>query len=781
MIGQIVSHYRILEKIGSGGMGEVFLAEDTKLERKVALKFLPLHLTADREAKERFEREAKAAAALNHPNIVTVHEIGEHAGQVFMAMEYVEGKTLKEIIAGDPASSLSRQMPILQVLDIAVQVAAGLSAAHAKGIVHRDIKPQNILVDKSNHVKILDFGLAKLKGVSSLTKEASTLGTVHYMSPEQTIGKEVDQGSDIWSLGVVLYEMLTGKPPFKGDYEQAVVYSILNEEPPKIRPLRSEVPPELERIVGLCLEKDPAQRYQRAEEIIADLRSVQQLAVRTIQLNKKGPRRAPWIAAGAVLLAALILAALLLLRPRGTKETAAQIKSIAVLPLQNFSHDPEQDYFADGMTEALITELSKIKALRVISRTSVMRYKKTDKTLPQIAKELNVTTVIEGSVQRAQGDVRITAQLIQAAPEKHLWANSFTRNFKNILALESEVAQAIAEEIHITMTAEERQRLVRSRSVDPEAYETYLKGRFFINKFNEADVRKGMSFFEQAIARDPGYALAYEGLAEGYDMLVGLGGVSSEEGISEMRTWALKALHLDPTLAAAYTILGEIGCYEWNWGSAEENYRRAIELNPNYAAGHAYYAFYLSLIKRYDEAVSEARQAVGLDPLWPMTKAILANALFYNRQHEKAMNQVDEALSIDSTFAVGYAYRGSFHLWQNNYMEAIEQFQKAVACGDNPMLAFIAYSYARSGDVMKAREILVDAKKKFIQPSLLGLVHVGLGEWDLACEYMEKAYKAKDSFLLVCVSIPEGFDAVFDRFRADPRVAAIVRKMGLEK
>jgi serine/threonine protein kinase/tetratricopeptide (TPR) repeat protein len=774
MIGKSISHYRIIKKLGEGGMGEVYLAEDTKLDRRVALKFLPKEFTRDKEARERFKREAKAAAALNHQNIVTIYEINEHEGQTYIAMENIDGQTLKELMTNN-------ELPITQVIDITTQICEGLTVAHKAGIIHRDIKPQNILLNQEGRVKILDFGLAKLKGVSQITKETSTLGTVHYLSPEQALRKEMDQHTDIWSLGVLLYEMLTGQLPFKGEYDQAVIYSILNEEPEKVTAYRQDLLTGWDRIIGKALKKSPSERYQNIRDLEADVRSVKaglEKEKRRTSSMKPSKRKVFYLVDGLVILVAVLALAKIFLFKAPAGEV---IDSIAVLPFQNLSADPDQEYFSDGMTEALITELSKIKALRVISRTSVMGYKKTEKPLPKIAKELNVTAIIEGSVQRAQDEVRITAQLIRAVPEKHIWANSFTKNFKNILALESDVAQAIAKEINITMTAEEQQQLASSRSVDPEAYEAYLKGRFFINKFNETDVRRGMSFFDQAIARDSSYALAYEGLAEGYDMLVSLGGISSEDGISKMRTWARKALSIDQTLAAAYTIIGEIGCYEWNWQSAEENYRQAIELNQNYAAGHAYYAFYLSLIKRYDESVSEAKQAVELDPLWPMTKAILAYALFYDHQYENAMTQVNDALNIDSTFAIGYAYRGCFYLWQEDFEEAIVQFQKAIAFGDYPVLAFLAYTYARSGNMMKVREILVDSKKKYIQPALFGLVYIGLGDWDLAFEYMEKAYEEKDSYLLVCVSIPEGFDTIFDRFRMDPRFTAILKKMRLGK
>ncbi len=772
MIGSIVSHYRIVEKLGEGGMGVVHKAEDTKLNRIVALKFLPPELTRNPEAKERFIHEAQAASALQHNNICTIHDINETAdGRLFIVMDCYEGEPLKERIAREP-------MKLEEAVDIAVQVAGGLSKAHEKGIVHRDIKPANIMITEDDVVKILDFGLAKLVGQTVVTKTGSTMGTAAYLSPEQARGESVDHRTDIWSLGVVLYEMITGERPFKSEYEQALVYSILNEEPKPVSITRSGVPKELEKVVQKAMAKNPNERYQQASEMLGDLQSLRaSLEPKSSKSERQRKTKRMMLYATAVLI--MIVGVLMWLYfPTRHDEV---IDSIAVLPFQNLSADPEQEYFSDGMTEALIAELSRIKALRVISRTSVMQYKNAHKTLPEIARELKVKAIVEGSVQRVQDVVRINAQLVKAEPEEHLWAKPFTRNLANILELQSEVAQAIANEIKITVTPEEKKQLASSRPVNPEAHEAYLKGRFFINKFSEADVRKGISFFEQAIAKDSNYALAYEGLEEGYDMLWSLGVMSAKDAFPKIRTWAMKALSIDENLAEAYAIIGDIEFAEWNWQSAEENYRRAVGLNQNSAAGHAYYAFYLSLIKRYDEAVSEAKRAVEVDPLWPMTKVILAYTLFYKHQYDSAMTQVKEALSIDSNFVFGYRILGNFYTWRGNYEEAIAQYQKAIALGDYPTLAFVAHDYARSGNAMKAREILADLKTKYIQPGLFAIAYIGLGEWDHAFEWLERAYEEHDQFLLIWVSVPRGFDTKLDGLRADPRFHALVKKMGLEE
>jgi serine/threonine protein kinase/Flp pilus assembly protein TadD len=773
MIGKTVSHYSIIEKLGEGGMGVVYKAEDTKLKRTVALKFLPQELTRDPEAKERFIQEAQAASALDHPNICNIHEIDETPeGQLFICMAYYEGETLKDKIKHGPLSAL-------EAIRIAMQVGQGLAKAHSRGIVHRDIKPANIVITDDGVAKILDFGLAKLAGQVGLTRDSSTLGTVAYMSPEQARGDAVDHRTDIWSLGVMLYEMISGKLPFRGQYEQAMMYSILNEEPSPLKPIRPDMPKEIQRVFDMALAKRPDSRYQHISEMLAEFEACQKkLESARAAFEPSRPRRLakvlPFaIAACAIFAAAIILSRIYLFAPH-----EEPITSIAVLPFQNLSADPEQEYFSDGVTEALIAELQKIKALRVISRTSVMRFKKSDKSLPEIAKQLNVDAVVEGSVQRVQDEVRVTAQLVRAAPEKHLWANTYTQSYRNILALESDIAQEIAGEIRVTVTPEERERLAASRPVNPAAHEAYLKGHFHLWKYTDTEVEKAIGYFEEAIAIDSTCAPAYVDLGEAYDYFAA--DMVPREFAQKVNTYARKALSIDPTIAEAYALLGDVNVmYDWDWNQAAINYRKAIALNPNDPVAHAYYATYLDVVGRFDEALQEAMRANELNPLDLSLRIMLANRYFYHRQYDKAEAIYREIQSMDSTYALCFVGLGRIRFVQGRFDEAVSEYKKALRLNAFYASEGLPAALAQSGNTSEARTMLAQLIRQSEagrqkQVAIAG-GYLALGERDSSFHWLDKAYELRDGSLPWVRLMP-----MFDDLRSDPRYVALMKKMGLE-
>ena len=779
MIGKTVSHYRILERLGEGGMGVVYKAEDLTLGRTIALKFLPPELTRDAAAKERFKHEARAASALDHPNICTIHEINEtDDDQMFIAMACYEGETLKKKIERGP-------MDLDQAVRIAIQVGEGLAKAHSLGIVHRDIKPANVMITGDNVAKILDFGLAKLAGQVRLTKTSSTLGTVAYMSPEQAGGKEVDSRTDIWSLGVVLYEMIAARLPFKGEHEQAMMYSILNEDPAPLVSLRSEAPKEVLPILGKALAKEPGRRYQHMSEMLADLKSCEKkLEVASAASEAAKPRwtkkRQLYLSAGLAVIIGLFVVGKIYLfpPPRGP------IDSIAVLPLQNLSGDPNQEYFSDGMTEALITELQKIRSLRVISRTSVMRYKKAQKLLPEIARELNVRAVVEGSVLREGDNVRVNVQLIQASPEKHLWAENFDRTMKSILALQSDVAQAIAREIRVVVTPDEQKRMASSRSVNPEAHEAYLKGRFYWNKRRGEDLKTAIGYFDQAIEKDPSYATAYAGLASTYVLLPEYAGLPPKEIMPKAEAAATKALELDSTLAEAHAVLGLIRYeFDWDWAGAESEFKRAIELDPNYPTAHHWYSSLLSRFGRFDEALSESKRALELDPLSLVINENVGAILSSTGQFDKAIDQLKRALELDPNFSATHLDLGTTYARQGKYDEAIAEFRKVrELVGGGPFgLANLGYCYARVGKKSAAVKILNElfefSKHGYSVSAEIASIYYGLGDKEKGFEWAEKAYQEREVRLVFLAAV-----AVSDStLRSDQRLIALLNKIGMEK
>jgi TolB-like protein/predicted Ser/Thr protein kinase len=644
LIGDIISHYKILEKLGEGGMGVVYKAQDTKLDRIVALKFLPRHLLRDEEAKNRFVNEAKSASALNHSNITTIYEIDEMEGECFISMEYVEGKSLKGLIK----NKQTQKWDIAKIIDVSVQIAEGLSGAHQKGIVHRDIKSDNIMLTHEGVVKIMDFGLAKLAGGVQLAKAGTTMGTAAYMSPEQASGKEVDHRTDIWSLGVVLYEMITGQLPFKGEYEEAILYSILNEEPEPIMSLRGEVPTELKQIVDKAFVKNLNSRYQNAREILGDLKKLK----KELKFGKEGPfakRSQP---------------------------------SIAVLPFVNLSADKEQEYFCDGMAEEIINALTHVEDLRVVARTSAFSFRGKEIDIREIGRKLNVETLLEGSVRKAGSRVRITAQLINVTDGYHLWSERYDRDIgalccpEDIFAIQDDISLTIVDKLKVKLLKGEKTKLVKRHTEDLDAYNLYLKGRYFWNRRTEESLKKSIDCFNQAIEKDPGYALAYAGLADSYVTLQDYSSLSPKVTLPKAKQAAYKALEIDGTLAEARNSLAQVLFREWDWQGAEKEHKRAIELNPNYASAHHWYALVLAYAARFDEAIAEMKRAWELDPLSLIINRNLGLVLCYAHRYDKAIKQLQKTLEMDPSFSLAHASLGLVYLRKAMYQEALTELQK---------------------------------------------------------------------------------------------------------
>ena len=776
MLGETISHYKIIEKLGEGGMGVVYKAEDTKLRRTVALKFLSPHALGTEEEKARFIHEAQAAAALNHPNICTIYEVDESEDRSYIAMEYIEGPSLKDIIASGPLKMEEAQR-------IAMQVAEGLHEAHQKQIVHRDVKPANIMITARGRVKIMDFGMAKSPGLAKLTREGTTLGTASYMSPEQGHGEPVDSRSDIWSLGVILHEMVTGKLPFKGDYEQAVLYSILHEDPEPMTALRTGVPLELERIANKAMTKNPDARYQHADELLADLRSLTAETGSTERAKgseKKGftKGRLGLIFGAIVIIASAFVLARIYLFP----DKSQVIDSIAVLPLDNLSGDPDQEYFADGMTEALIADLAKLGTLKVISRTSVMRYKDTNKSLPEIARELDVDAILEGSVMKVGDRVRITAQLIEAVSDRHLWAESYEREMRDVLALQSDVARAIAREIDIKLAPNESVGSTDARQVDPDAYEAYLKGRYHWNKRTEQDISKGIKYFEEAIRIDPDYAQAYAAIAEAFAILSDWGYYPPREADKKVREFAQRALSIDNESAAAYSALG-LASYDidYNWEVAEEYYKKAILLNPNYATAHQWYSHLLSTSKRHDEAIEEAKRALQLDPLSLVINQSLGIAYYFARRYDEAIEQCRRTMELDENFLSIYQFMYLCYLEKGMIPEAVEAFRQMLSLHEQTKVSVEEFDQAyKTSGYEGCVEWMIENMEKWVlktynRPFIYAMAYAKIGEKDKAFEWLEKAYQVRSRFVTAI-----GVEPAFDSLRSDPRFDEMLKKVGLK-
>jgi eukaryotic-like serine/threonine-protein kinase len=747
LIPERVSRYRILDEIGSGGMGVVYRARDERLDREVAVKILRPLAAHDETARKRFRQEATALSRLSHPHINTVFDFDSADGFDFLVLELVEGQRLEGLLEAGPL--LERD-----AMTYGSQIAAALAAAHEAGVVHRDLKPGNVIVTGRGTVKLLDFGLALLRPVAnpspetrSLTDAGYVVGTLGYMAPEQLRGQEVTGRSDLYSLGVLLYEMTSGRRPFTAIPAAALIDEILNRAPvPPLSP-KGPLDPRLESLILALLEKEPRRRPEKADLVEETLRAI---------LGSPGDGAAPG---------------------PGRRST---IGSIAVLPLENLSGDPEQEYFADGMTEALILTLAQIDAFRVASRTSVMRFKGTRTPLPEIARALQVDGVVEGTVARSGGRVRITAQLIDAGTDRHLWARSYERELSDVLTLQGEVARAIAEEIRGQVTHEASARLARARRVDPDAYEAYLRGRYHWNRRSEEGIRKGIEYFQEAIRLDPLYAQAHAGLAQAYDTLGSYSFITPEEAYTKARVAALHALEIDDNLSEAHVAMGGVlQNHAWDWAGAEEHFRRALAADPGNAGAYHWYSDLLSALGRADEAIAMMRRAQMLDPLSLTVNMSLGACLFYAHRYEDAVEQQRRTLELDPGFAPAHRMLGGALEQLGRLDEAIQAYRAAASLSkDLAAAALLAHAVARAGRPDEARRIHAqlreDAEGRYLSPYSEAAIYAGLGEADAAFERLERAYAIRDRGMVWIKVAPR-----LDPLRGDPRFDALLRRMNL--
>jgi len=786
--GSTLGQYKIVAPLGAGGMGVVWLAEDARLGRKLALKVLPLEFTTDPDRIARFEQEARAASALNHPNIITIYEIGEADGIHFIATEFIDGRTVRHCLSVGP-------MQVPEALEITLQIGAALQAAHESGITHRDIKPENVMLRPDGYVKVLDFGLAKLMENETVDTEATTrikattdpgtvMGTANYMSPEQARGLRVDARSDIFSLGVLLYEMLTGRAPFDGSTASDVLVAILTVNPAPLSQFILNPPVELERSLRKALQKDRDQRYQTVKSFIHDLKRLKnqldfathsaggsELQVPVYTTQELGEALTAELSAGEI-------------HALSRKSSGRAIDSLAILPLLNASDDSGMEYLSDGITESIINTLSQLPQLRVVPRSTVFRYKGKEVDPQQAGRELNVRAVLTGRVLHVGDSLIIKTELVDVARASQLWGEQYRRRLTDIFELQDEISKEISSKLRLKLSGEEKQKLFKRYTDDIEAYHLYLKGRYYNNKRTPDWIRKGIEHFQQAIDLDPNYALAYAGLADSYAFLASsTGGQPPRETYPLANAAASKALELDDTLGEAHCSLGFFRLlYDWDYDAAEQEYKRAMELSPHYANAFDGYGFYLKATGQHEAAILSCRRALELDPLSLFVHLSLGWAYYFARRYDDALVQTGKVMEMDPNFGFAHWHTGMNYTQKELFDEAINSYRKAInLTGAVPtFISYLGHAYARSGKRREARQMLAQlesiSKRQYLPANFIAMIHLGLGDSDKAFEWLEKAYQERSGFLAFIMVEP-----MLDPLRGDPRFEELLGKMKLER
>lgn len=767
MIPETISHYRIIRELGSGGMGRVYLAEDTRLGRQVAIKFLPASYQYDPERRTKFLAEARATSALRSPHIAAIYDIGEHDGAMYLVMEYVEGELLSEMLKRGP-------LQIREAVDFTIQIADALSEAHSLSIVHCDVKASNLMVNERGAIKLLDFGIAaatsakeqepddRTKPVGQQTAVGVVTGTVSYMSPEQAIGRALDHRSDIFSLGVVLYEMLTAHLPFEGETPIEIIDKIIHGEPMPVTRLNYGVPPDLDRVVRKCLEKDRERRYQSVRDLLIDLRNLQRDSDSGSEATTSGLRRNTQVVT----------------RSRSRKS----IDSLAILPFANLSGDPDLEYLSDGVTEGLINNLSRLPKLRVMARSTVFRYHGRELPDPQqVGDELAVRAVLLGRLLRRDDALIIKLELVDTNDGSHLWGEQYVRQTSDILTLEQEISTEISEQLRFKLTTAQRRSLAKRSTESSEAYQLYLKGRYHWNRRTEEGIKRSLDYFEKAIALDPGFALAYAGLADAYNLLASYAAKPVPTLFLRAKATALKALSLDDKLAEAHAALAAVKLWrEFDWEAGERGFRKAIELNPGYATAHLWLALYLAAMQRMDEALLEITFGCELDPLSRVLNLNLARIQYFARRFDDSARQCLKTIEMFPDYLIAHRRLGMTYGEQGMFEEAEAEFKTALSLSpkDSETMSAMAYAYAAAGRTDEARAVFEQikdiARESYVSPYSLARVHIGLGQIDEAFAELDITYKERHGILTYLKVEP-----MFDRIRDDARFIDLLRRLGI--